>query len=372
MIVSINNVIQSNWIFISIFLIIFLFSLGRKKIEEGFSISITQELKGFAILAIIFSHIGYFLVDDHRFLFPLTIAAGVGVDLFLILSGYGLTISKLKKDETIFQFYKKRVLKLMIPFWLVLSTFLIMDFLILKISYSWAFIGKAFLGIFTSANIYNDLNSPFWYFTLILFFYVLYPIVFSKKHIWITSFSLFILAFVVTNLNLPILSGVSGLQKSHIIAFPLGILIAWFANQNNSKIKLFFHNFIEKMKHSSILFKKIFYYSFMILLISFISYFAYHSGVGKGIILEQLTSIVTTIAILILFFFKKIESKLLYIFGIYSYELYLLHWPIMYRYDIFYKNFPGWFATILYLVLFMGIGFILKNISEKIVKYFKI
>ncbi|PJA41109.1 hypothetical protein CO178_00905, partial [candidate division WWE3 bacterium CG_4_9_14_3_um_filter_34_6] len=32
----------------------------------------TNELKGIAVLLIIFSHIGYFLFSDHRFLYPLS------------------------------------------------------------------------------------------------------------------------------------------------------------------------------------------------------------------------------------------------------------------------------------------------------------
>src|SRR3990167_8339061 len=64
----------------------------------------TLALKGFAILAVIFSHIGYFLVADHRFLFPLSTFGGVGVDLFLLLSGFGLTMSALSKDMSIRDF----------------------------------------------------------------------------------------------------------------------------------------------------------------------------------------------------------------------------------------------------------------------------
>ena len=128
MIISIINPIQATYIFIAIFSVAILFSLRSKKNHDFFPIETTNELKGLAILLVIFGHIGYFLVDDHSFLFPLSTIAGVGVDIFLFLSGYGLVVSALKKTLTIFQFYKTRLIKLLIPLWITLGTFFLLDF----------------------------------------------------------------------------------------------------------------------------------------------------------------------------------------------------------------------------------------------------
>ena len=59
----------------------------KKSSGEIMSISQTNQLKGVAILMVIFSHAGYFLSTDTRFLYPLSVAGGVGVNLFLFLSG---------------------------------------------------------------------------------------------------------------------------------------------------------------------------------------------------------------------------------------------------------------------------------------------
>ena len=56
--------------------------------QDLFPVPVTQELKGLGMLAIVFAHISYMLVTDNTFLYPLSIAAGVGVDLFLFMSGY--------------------------------------------------------------------------------------------------------------------------------------------------------------------------------------------------------------------------------------------------------------------------------------------
>ena len=115
MLISINNPVLSTTIFEVILAVALLFFTRRKKDPQFFPVYQSQELKGLAILLIVFSHIGYFLVTNHKFLFPLSIAAGVGVDLFLFLSGLGLTASAFKKNLTTFNFYKKNLLKLFIP-----------------------------------------------------------------------------------------------------------------------------------------------------------------------------------------------------------------------------------------------------------------
>jgi len=94
--ILIDNPITGTYIFIVIFVFAILLSLRKKKSEGFFPISITNELKGVAILTVIFGHIGYFLVSDNRFLFPLSTISGVGVDLLLFLSGYGFVVSAIK------------------------------------------------------------------------------------------------------------------------------------------------------------------------------------------------------------------------------------------------------------------------------------
>jgi peptidoglycan/LPS O-acetylase OafA/YrhL len=250
----------------------------------------------------------------------------------------------------------------------VLILFFTADYLFLNISYSWIFSIKAFLGIFTTANIYNDLNSPLWYFTLILFYYAIFPLVFSKKRAWMSAIIMFAIPYLILRQNPEGLQNVLGLYKTHLAAFPLGIFVAWFFSEK------FFIKFVEGAKNNFAgnwlikNFGKITRYVFMIGLLFFINYFAFHAGIGEKYYVEEFISIITSIAIIILFYLKKFEFRLLSWFGIYSYEIYLLHWPIMYRYDFLYKFMSGWLATIIYLILFLVFGLILKKVSEYILK----
>jgi len=52
--------------------------------------------------------------------------------------------------------------------------------------------------------------------------------------------------------------------------------------------------------------------------------------------------------------------------GVYSYETYLLHWPLMSRYDVFYHTLPAWIATIAWLAAFIGLGWMLRKVLDPI------
>jgi peptidoglycan/LPS O-acetylase OafA/YrhL len=359
MLISISNPIQATWLFSLVFFLALFIFVKPRKINDWFPTSLTTELKGLSIVMIVLSHIGYFLVSDTRFLWPLSIMAGVGVNLFLFLSGFGLTASQLQKNLSIKQFYKKRLLKLFTPFWLSLITFLLLDFLFLKITYSWEYLGKAFIGIFTHADLYQDINSPLWYFTFILGYYLLFPILFSKKRPWLSAIALYLVGYLVIYYKPSSLDYVLHLYKIHIFAFPLGVLAAWLVSKLKSPVIL------EKLAHG---WRAIGYYLVMTGLFALFVYANYNSGIGESANKEQLMSILAVITICAVFILKKIEFRLFYWFGLYSYEIYLWHWPIMYRFDIFYRFLPAWLATLAYLGFFILLAWGASKLTDYITK----
>lgn len=359
--INIIDAVNSTWIFAILLGIALILSIRVDKKRQFFPISTTEELKGFAILAVVFAHIGYFLVNDDRFLFPLSIISGVAVDIFLFLSGFGVTVSSLKNRFSIISFYVKRLPRLFIPFWIILIVFLVLDFFILKISYPWQTVFKDFLGIFTRADIYHDINSPFWYFTLILFYYLAYPLIFNKKMPWVSAFIIYIISYlIVFQWNPTTISEVRNLYSVHLLPFPLGMAFAWgFSKKDIISNKL--SNVAKAVNNS------LFRYFAMAILLFVCVYTAIYSGVGNNEIVGYIST-VTVLSIFFLFILKKFDIKLLGLFGIYSYEIYLMHWPIMYRYDIFYKYMPAWLATALYLILFIALAWILQKLTDRILK----
>jgi peptidoglycan/LPS O-acetylase OafA/YrhL len=387
--ILINNAVSATNIFIAIFVFALLISLRPKQDKDLFPPALTNELKGLAILAVIFSHVGYFLSIDQRFLFPLSILAGVGVSLFLFLSGYGLTMSALKKPLSIGKFYSKRLLKLFTPFWIVIGILFLADYFFLHIHRSPAYIIHSFLGIFPQADLFLDVNSPFWFLTPLLFYYLIFPWIFLKKYPWLTAVIIYAASFYILKLKLPVTAGIIGLYQSHYLAFPLGVAFAslffkpnFFSHSAPAKIKLFLSEFrhlkniFDKFKSSNIFqrfFKSLGFQAYWIIMAAALivfCYFAYHSGVGQGPMKEQYISLLTMGVLILIFMMKKVEIRALYFYGVYSYEIYLIHWPLMARYDIFFRFFPGWLAMALYLILFFVIAWGLKKISERIT-YFK-
>jgi peptidoglycan/LPS O-acetylase OafA/YrhL len=365
MTISIINAVQSTQIFLGLFILVLLITLRKKPIFDGLSINTTQELKGFAILAIFFAHIGYFLVSDTRFLFPLSIAAGVGVNLFLMLSGYGLVISSLSKPLSIIQFYKRRLLKIYSPFWLAFLIFLGLDFFILGKAYSFTYIWQSLIGFFPSANS-SDINSPFWYFTLIVAYYLVFPLVFWRKQPWVSAIILYLAGYFFLRWEPTEMHKVIWLYEVHILAFPLGVLLGSLVTKyKGSLFQAKVNTIWGKITRRNWL-NIIGYCIFVLFLSGLVVYTAYYSNIEGTRWQEEYTSIITCLALIILFSIKKIESRLFYWFGFFSYEVYLLHWPILSRFDIFYSWAPAWLATVLYLLFFLGVSWLVKKIINKI------
>lgn len=335
-------------IFFSIILIgLTLISTRKRQGEDFLPKEVTNQIKGFAILAIIFSHIGYFLSSDPKFLFPFSIIAGVGVNLFLLLSGFGLTLSQLNSPLTPLSFYKKRLFRLFIPLWIIVTIFLLTDAFVLHKNYSVLEIIHSFLGFYPKADLFQNLDSPLWYFSIILFYYLIFPFTFIKKIPLLSPFLILLISFLLLNLALPVDPDALNLYKLHSFAFPLGVslglLIKHIKIKVNGVLKLF---------------------AFIIAVLVF-AYLAVHSGVGEDPKIEQSISLITSLSLITIFSLSGFKFKLFSFLGIYSYEIYLLHWPILSRYNLF-LGLPPFLDVTLNLILIIFLGYALQKIIDKI------
>lgn len=375
MLITVTDTLQSTWIVIAVLLAAILLTFRKTTHSDLFPVPVTQELKGLGILAIVFAHISYMLVTDNTYLYPLSIAAGVGVDLFLFMSGFGLTVGMLKKQMPILEFYQRRLIKVFIPFWVVLITLFICDYVFRNIHYSPTYLLQSFLGWFPRASAFEDVNSPFWYISWMLLFYALFPLLFMRERPWLTAILLAIIANTIA-LTDPLQLQVNWLHRLHTNAFSLGILLAWWLHTNPTKVKT-----LEWFRNQS---GGIGRYALIVSSLLFAGYMACHNTAGNwpqlanwltstgfdaGFFIGQATSLLTMMALIAFFSMKKFDNKFLYIYGIYSYETYLLHWPLMSRYDIFFPHLPAWAATILWIMAFIGIGWLLQKITTPLGKW---
>lgn len=355
--ISIAHPIFQTIIFAVVLGVVFLCTLRRKKGTELFPLETTNELKGFAILAILLGHIAYSLFQHQTFLFPLSVFAGMGVDLFLFLSGFGLACSALKTQLSRKEFYEKRLGKIFFSLWIVLFLFFVIDFFALDKTYPLREIISSFFGFFPRADLTQNINSPLWYITFILFYYLIFPWVFNKNHPVFSSVGLYILTWLLLQLTLPLNPSVKHLYELHAFAFPLGVAFSAFL----PRISPFL--FEKKSPIISLL---------VICATVLLLYFGIHSGVGKEVWLEQGISLLLVFFILVIFILKQFEFRFLSLLGTYSHEIYLLHWPIMSRYDFLYTVLPAGVATLLYVGIFLCLGFSFSWILKKFARQSKI
>ncbi len=363
MLIKISDPIFQTVLFSIVFCSLFLIFIRKKDENEGFfSKEVTNQLKGFAVLAVVFSHIGFFLYSDQKFLYPYSVLAGVGVNLFLFLSGFGLTLSHLKSPLTPFSFYKKRLLKLFAPLWVVITTVLLIDFFAFQRTYPLSEIIRSFLGFYPRADVFQNLDSPLWYFSVILFLYLIFPLVFIKKIPLLSPILVLLLSLLMLKLPLPVDPDVLNLYKLHFLAFPLGML---FGLTQNVILRPFSVFLIDSSANRLRMTKKMLKITILILSVLVFLYTSIHSGVGEDPKIEQSISLLTTLSIIIIFSLSRFDFKLLSLFGIYSYEIYLLHWPILSRFNPF-LGLPPFLMVISNLILIAFLGYALQKIIRKI------
>lgn len=327
---------------------------SRPQIDTSLSPARTQELKGVAILAVIFAHIGYYLVNDTRFLFPLSTIAGIVLNTFLFLSGYGLVKRFSAHAIAPLQLYRDRLFKkLWIPFLIALgvailwhtlwgSTFSINELLL------------SVFGLFPAADIYQSLNSPLWYFTLITLYYLAFPVLFVPKRSTASSILMLVLSGVLSLAPLPFLSpGVDRLYRLHLLAFPLGMLSAS----------------ITWPKH--VLQRSAVRWGLACISIAVFLYAASHAHIGESIALEARSGLIGMAALVLVFLTKPLEFRLFSLFGAYSYEIYLLHWPLLLHDAWLFPHLPASISLILWLALLLGVGFLLQTTSKLLQKRWK-
>ena len=365
--ITITNVPESNMIVIAVLIAVLLLTFRKSKHTEIFPISVTQELKGLGILTVVFAHFAYMLVTNAEFLFPLSIIAGVGVDLFLFMSGYGLSVGMLKRPMPVLDFYKRRLIKIFIPFWIALIFIFAADAIFLQINYPVPYMIQSFLGWFPTAIGFGDVNSPFWYITWMIMFYALYPIVFSTKRPWLSALILAVIATLLGVYN-PLDMGDNWLHRLHTLAFPLGIVAAWLlmeTKDKENKLVTTLKNFRNNASNSMI------HYVIIVVMLAIVVYMSLHTTanhwpkltalLGKGYFVDQFTSLVIMFAFIVIFSLKKFDNKFLSIYGLYSFEVYLIHWPLIGRYDIFFSYMPAWAAVLAWLVAFILISIVLQK-----------
>lgn len=273
-------------------------------------------IMGFAIIWVMLFHIPGLPDRLPRFLSFFINIGYTGVDIFLFLSSYGLYYS-LKKNSTTIRFYKKRVVRILPTYFIVLIIFGIINTIgILEIIKQ-----SSMLGYFIPS-----LNwKPFdWYIPSLLFFYLIFPIIFKhinkiyKYYIYILLISIIFYAIIYYFLSYYDLNTVIRFSIGRIPIFLLGALYAYKEDYilENYKIK------------QNVLF-------LMISLILY--YFLYYSINNNKFLIFSGSQYITLVFVVpnIIILLQRLDfnrlqiiKRILEFSGKYSLELYLIHWNL--------------------------------------------
>ncbi|AIU74080.1 hypothetical protein AT03_17885 [Hafnia alvei FB1] len=260
----------------------------------------TEQLKGISIILVMAGHLitlnKLSLPQEWRFL------ATFSVDVFLVLSGYGLTKSFISKGLN--GFFSKRLLNVVLPF-IIANIFI------------YAFYGHQlydFTSFFRTItfNMFDlKLDGTMWFIYFILMWYVLFWLVFSLPFtIKVKSLLSLIISiaihFYASKIPYPTLAGQFSL---HAFSFPLGIIVAVYNKNDNLKNCL------------------------LASLLSTLFILSYYSLFQKFTAQNYVACCVLYgMASIFIFPLFNIQSSLLEWFGKYSYEAYLVE-GILFRFN---------------------------------------
>lgn len=139
-------------------------------VASGARIAQLDELRGLAILMVVSYHsLGVLSTRND-------LHADIGVDVFLILSGFSLCIAP--DPQGAWQFARRRLWRLVPAYWMALLFFLVLGHLVLRQDWGAGDIASHFLGVhgllLNEPAYFLSINDSFWYVSILLLVYPAY------------------------------------------------------------------------------------------------------------------------------------------------------------------------------------------------------
>lgn len=187
--------------------------------------------KAFAILSIVLYH--YSEAYAEGVWAKAVMLGGTGVHLFFILSGFGLAVSAAKLG--ILDFYKKRFLRILIPYYIIILLIYFVNKIIPLYPETglYALFGHLFFYKMFDESIIFSLGDHFWFISTIIQFYLIYPLIIYLRNK--ASTSVFLLFSLLISTIYWIATAVFEVSHLHIYEsfflqylweFNLGIVLA--------------------------------------------------------------------------------------------------------------------------------------------------
>ena len=303
--------------------------------------------------------------------------AMIACGLFILISGATITYSNINRDIKVIEFYKKRLLRVLIPFYVAYIIYFIIKVITLKNIHIYGGVPKWNI-IWTICGMDEYLNAAGfktfslgigeWFLGCIILCYLVYPFLYRvhKKNPIIT-FVVMTSCYIVLNLNYTRLGFVIPSHMnflSQVYNFYLGIVLARIAytildnDSNNGRVKLYGSKWL------------------LILTIPILLFFYFYKSIINIPDNFKTTLVVLSIAISFYLLEEKIAEnkvicKITNYFNNISYEFFLVHHFVIYQIDymVNYRRVSGvetLTIIILDFILTIIIAIIVKRISKSL------
>lgn len=145
--------------------------LQTPSLRSGQRLEVLDELKGLAMLLVVLYHAGGVLIWNNH------LHGDLGVDMFVILSGLGLSLSPIYPGAKAFLW--RRLVRIFPLYWLALTSYILLNTHFLQHAYTAENIVLHYLGIhgWFGDRYAMSINDSFWFITLILSLYLIYALV---------------------------------------------------------------------------------------------------------------------------------------------------------------------------------------------------
>lgn len=294
----------------------------------------SNQLKGIAIILILLGHLQ---IIRH--------ASAWGVAIFLIVSGFGLTQSYSKNG--IDNFFKKRISKVLLPYFIVTLIWIITDAFI-GIKHSIVATILTLLGI----NFNAEFDKTMWYITFILLWYLLFYLTFkfvkNDTVKIIILFLIFSIIFFAFRSIFPLAVGV----QLYTLDFPIGVLLSMYYKKLLNI----------KEKHLMVI-QSILTIGCLFMFYIFHSYF--NSAIAY--LLESLFFALTSISFFGLLSMYSIKLKFIEFIGNISFEIYLFEGVFINNYKfIFNLSINIWLERFIFFIFIICLSLILSKFIKTI------
>lgn len=204
-----------------------------EKQNNELSLDDTWAIKGIALLLLLAHHLfssnGGFL--PHPIILEIGRVGKVCVSLFVFLSGYGLTKSWVAgKSHNLAQFYCKHYIKLYFNYWFWWLFFVPLGFLCFHYTLTGIYGDKHtilgfiidLLGLATAFKT-PTVNPTWWFYSCILLFYTLFPLLVRMVKNKISAILLFLFSILIWKSSFP-----GGWMTFYLISFVSGSIFAYY------------------------------------------------------------------------------------------------------------------------------------------------